>query len=71
MIFSTRSRIIIAEQSRVEWIRLCGLKRCGQRLERPKTRCNRAWHLIVMLLKCRPSKAALMDLPLKKTFIYD
>jgi hypothetical protein len=69
MISSTRSRIIIAEQSRVEWIWVSGLKRCGQRFERRKTRCNRTWHLLVMLLKCRPSEAALMDLPLQNVFM--
>jgi hypothetical protein len=29
-----------------------------------------AWHLIVMLLKCRPSKAALMYLPPQEEAFY-
>jgi hypothetical protein len=50
MIFSTRSRIIIAEQSGVEWIRL-PFRALGLL----------AWHMIVLLLKCLSLEAALID----------
>jgi hypothetical protein len=50
MISSTRSRIIIAEQSGVEWIRL------------PSRALGlHAWHMIALLVKCLPLEAALID----------